>query len=137
MDLIPYLSFDGTCREAFEFYEHALGGKIQAVMTWGDSPMSADDCAAPADAVIHACLEVDGQYLMGSDAFEGCPYDGVKGMQVNINVATPEEAERVFAAVSAGGRVTMELQETFWARRFGALVDRFGVPWMVNCSKEA
>ena len=136
MDLIPYLSFDGDCREAFEFYADALGGEIQALMTWGDSPMAGEEGGAPADAIMHACLAVNGQYLMGSDAFEGCPYEGARGMQVNINVETPEQAERVFTAISAGGQVTMELQETFWARRFGALVDRYGVPWMVNCSKE-
>ena len=71
----------------------------------------------------------------GGDAHPGAPYEGVKGCCVAIHVATPDEAERVFKALSEGATVQMPLGETFWAARFGMLTDQFGVPWMVNCEK--
>ena len=72
---------------------------------------------------------------MGTDATPDFPYRGVQGAHVVLNVPDAAEAERVYAALSADGRIEMPLQETFWATRYGILVDRFGVPWMVNCER--
>ncbi|MEO8011682.1 MAG: VOC family protein, partial [Dokdonella sp.] len=74
-----------------------------------------------------------GHRLMGTDGGCGMPHVPVKGAHVVVSLDTPEEAERIFAALSAGGRIEMPIQQTFWARRYGITVDRFGVPWMVNC----
>jgi PhnB protein len=132
MQLVPYLNFDGDCREAFEFYRDVLNGDIVAIMTWGESPMCAE---LPADSharVMHVHLQAGNAMLMGADGPPSQPPDGT-GTYVNINVDEPDEAERIWQALGAGADVKMPLQETFWARRFGMLVDRFGKPWMINC----
>lgn len=139
MNLNPYLDFGGDCEEAFKFYAKVLGGQIDAMMRWGDHPDCGDGTAEiPKEhhgKIMHARLVVDGNVLMGSDNPPQYPHEGVKGARVSINVESAGEAERVFAALSEGGNVEMPLAETFWAERFGMFTDRFGVPWMVNCSK--
>jgi PhnB protein len=84
---------------------------------------------------MHARLVVGNQVLMGSDAHAGQPYEGVKGISVAVQVDTPDEAERLFKALSENGTIVMPIQETFWAVRFGMLTDQYGVPWMINCEK--
>jgi PhnB protein len=74
---------------------------------------------------------------MGCDAHPDVPYDGIRGCDVAVQVETPAEAERLFAALAEGGAVQMPIGETFWSARFGMLTDRFGVPWMINCEKAA
>lgn len=135
MYLNPYLTFNKNCREAFAFYEQALGATIQAVMTWGDSPMADEMPPEAQDMVMHAELEVGGFVIMGSDGAPGEVYEGIKGANVVFNTDTAEEAEALFARLGEGGEVTMPMEETFWALRFGLLRDRFGVPWMINCDK--
>lgn len=130
MQPVPYLNFPGTCRDAFEFYRSALGGEILASFTYGESPMAADMPADGHGQLMHAHLQIGDAALMGAD---GPPPHGGSGF-VNLMVDSPAEAERVWAALRDGAEVRMELQETFWAQRFGMLVDRFGQPWMVNCS---
>jgi PhnB protein len=134
MRLNPYLTFDGGCEAAFRFYEQALGGRIVAMMTYGDSPTAAQTPPELRGKVMHARLVVGDAVLMGSDAPSG-RHEKPQGFSVTLGIDEPEEAERVFAALAADGTVTMPIQETFWARRFGMLVDRFGTPWMVNCEK--
>jgi PhnB protein len=131
----PYLTFDGTCEEAFKFYEKTLGGKIVAMMPFGDTP--ARDHAPPAyrNKIMHARLDLGDHSLMGSDTLPDDPHKGIKGISIALQVATPNDAERIFKALSAKGTVQMPLAETFWATRFGMCVDQFGVPWMVNCEK--
>lgn len=134
MRLIPYLSFDGQCREAFDFYAAALGGRLPGPpMTYGESPMCGEMPPESRHLVMHVQLEVDGATLMGAD---GPPPHGARGNTcINVDEPTVEEAERVFAALSEGGQVQMPIAETFWAERWGALTDRYGKPWMVNCMK--
>jgi PhnB protein len=132
MRLNPYLTFNGDCAAAFEFYARCLGGKIEAMMTHRGSPMEAQTAPEWLDKVMHARLVVDGDVLMGSDSPPDY-FQQPQGFSVTINVDDPSKADRVFAALSEGGQVRMPIQETFWAKRFGMLVDRFGVPWMVNC----
>ncbi len=143
MKLIPYLMFfNGDCRAAFDFYAGALGGEIVASITYGDMPSSPDQPPLPEEAksqIAHVNLVVGGASIMGGDSIMGCngseKIDGRNDTTVNIEVETIEEAERVFAALSAGGNVQMPLTETFWSHRFGMFEDRYGKPWMVNCNK--
>jgi PhnB protein len=134
MQLNAYLMFDGQCEAAFRFYEQALGGTIVAMMTFGESPMAEQTPAELRGQIMHARLIVGDTVLMGSDA-PGERYEPMKGFSVALGVDEPGEAERVFNALAAGGTVTMPIQETFWAHRFGMLIDRFGTPWMINCEK--
>ena len=128
----PYLMFDGRCEEAFRFYEKCLGGKIVTLAPFGDTPACAHVPPEYRNRIMHARLEVGDQVLMGSDTTPQHPHEGVKGSSVALQLKDPAQAERVFNALADGGTVTMPMQETFWAARFGMLVDRYGVPWMVN-----
>lgn len=136
MQINPYLNFNGTCEAAFKFYEKCLGGKILGIETFAGAGMA--DFVPPEwhDKVMHTTLLVGDELLMGSDAPPG-RFEEAKGMSVSINVDTPEEADRIFNALAENGTVTMPIAETGWAARFGMLVDRFGIPWMVNCQKGA
>ena len=136
MQLNPYLMFSGNCETAFKFYERCLDGKIVAMMTYDGSPMA--DQAPPEwrNKIMHARLTVGDKVLMGSDAQPRC-HEEPKGFSVTLGIDDPAEAERVFHALSEDGTVRMPIQETFWALRFGMLVDQFGIPWMVNCEKAA
>ena len=130
----PYLTFDGNCEAAFTFYEKVLGGKIVAMMRFGETPAAEFVPAEHRNGIMHAALLVGDQTLMGSDTTPEHPYEGVTGSTVALHVETPAEAESVFAALSEGGTITMPLDETFWAQRFGMFTDKFGVPWLVNCA---
>ena len=134
MQLNPYLSFDGRCEAAFKFYEKALGGKIVAMMSYGETPMKDQMPAEQHGKIAHARLTVGDQVLMGGDAPPG-RYEPPKGTTIMLGVDDPAGAERVFKALSEGGNATMPIAETFWARRFGMLTDQFGTPWMVNCER--
>jgi PhnB protein len=134
MQLNPYLMFNGTCEEAFKFYERALGGKIHAMLSHEGSPMEQQVPPEWRKKIMHARMTVGDEVLMGSD----CPpdrYEPMKGFSVTLSVDDPGEADRIFNALSPGATIGMPIQETFWARRFGMLVDRFGTPWMINCEK--
>jgi len=88
------------------------------------------------DKIMHARLTVGDETLMGSDAPPG-RYEAMKGFSVTLGIADPADAERIFQALAQGGTVRMPIQPTFWAQRFGMLVDRFGTPWMINCEQPA
>jgi PhnB protein len=137
MQLNTYLLFDGTCEEAFKFYERVLGGKIEAMMRHEGTPA---ECHVPAEwrgKIMHARLVVgDKFFLMASDAPPGTNKP-MGGFSVNVAVDTPTEAERIFNALAEKGTVNMPMAQTFFAARFGMLVDRFGTPWMVICEKAA
>lgn len=129
MKLIPYLMIrEGKCREAFAFYAQALRGDIAATVTYGEMGSEIPEPMRPLIANVH--LRVGNASIMGSDAMENP--DGQATTSVNIEVDCIEEAERVFAAMSAGGSVRMPLAETAWSPRFGMCDDRYGQPWMVN-----
>jgi PhnB protein len=136
MQLNPYLQFSGRCEEAFTFYEQVLGGKIVAMMRHEGSPMAEHTPPEWRNKIMHARLIVDGELLMGSDAPPE-HYNEPKGFSVTLGIPVPADAERVFEALAKGGTVRMPLQETFWAARFGMLVDQFGIPWIINCEKAA
>jgi PhnB protein len=137
MQVTPYLNVDGKCAEAFRFYERVLGGKIEGMMTFGESPMHAEHVPADMrDRVMHARLDMGDGVLMGSDSQPG-QHKNPQGMYISLNVEDPARAERIFHALADNGSVEMPIQKTFWAARFGMLVDRFGIPWMINCEQRA
>jgi PhnB protein len=136
LKLTPYLSFDGHCEDAFKLYEKCLGGKITFMQTYGDSPMADQTPTEWRKRVMHATLAVGDQLIQGSDSPPG-QYQKPQGFSIAIALSDATEAERIFKALSENGKVQMPLEETFWALRFGYLIDRFGVPWMVNCEKAA
>lgn len=137
MKINAYLAFEGNCKAAFEFYAQCLGGKITAMFSYGGTPAAEHVSAEDADKIMHARLDVGDQTLMGADGVAQHPCEGVKGCTISLNVDTPAEAEKYFQALSAGGKVTMPMDKTFWSERFGMFVDKFGVPWMVNCQGTA
>lgn len=133
----PYLFFGGRCEEALEFYKSALGATVDMVMHHRDSP----DKPPPGmlqpgyeDKVMHASFRVGESLIMASD---GCG-EGAKfgGFSLSLSLPTEADAQRVFAALSEGGKVTMPLMKTFWSPCFGMLEDKFGVGWMVTLYAE-
>jgi PhnB protein len=136
VQIVAYLSFNGNCREAFEFYAKALGGEILMMMTARGTPAAEFVAPEHQDSIMHARLQVGDALLMGSDAMGPSGYQTPQGITVSLQLSDPAEAERIFAALGEGGEVWMPMEETFWALRFGGLTDRFGIPWMVNCEAQ-
>jgi PhnB protein len=136
MQLNAYLNFNGQCAAAFKFYERCLGGKIVTMMTFADSPLADQTPPDRRDAILHATLMVGDAVLMGAD---GPPeyFEKPQGFSVTISIDDPLEADRIFHALAENGTVRMPIQQTFWATRFGMLVDQFGIPWMINCGQPA
>lgn len=132
MQLNPYLHFNGRCEEAFKLYEKVLGGKIEVMLPHEGTPAASHVPAEWKKKIMHARLSVGDQVLMASDAPPG-HYHQPQGFTVSISIKDPADAERIFKALADKGKVTMPLDKTFWAQRFGMLVDQFGIPWMVNC----
>jgi PhnB protein len=137
--LTPYLGFDGNTREAFRFYEQALGAKIQTMMSYADMPastMPAEGCdgARPSgDGIMHACLVLPGgAMLFAGDTPPGRPHEGNKGVMLALQYDTVDQAQSAFHTLAQGGTVTMPLGPAFWSKTFGMLTDRFGVSWAVN-----
>ncbi|MBU2041076.1 MAG: VOC family protein [Alphaproteobacteria bacterium] len=135
MKIVTSLSFRGECREAFEFYAEVLGGKITAAMPYGDGPPDMPVGPQYRDWLMHCWLEVGDQAIMGADMdVDWAPgIDKPKnGFDVTLHTDSAAEARRWYDALVEGGRPTMPFGETFWSPGYGGLVDRFGVPWMVN-----
>ena len=135
MQLNPYLIFNGNCAEAFKFYEQTLGGKIEALNKFAGSPAAEHVPPDWGDKVLHASMVIGDQHLMASDAPPG-QYEKPTGISVTIVLNDPAKAEQIFNALTENGAITMPFQKTFWSPGFGMCVDRFGIPWMVNCLHE-
>ena len=123
-----YLTFDGNCREAMEFYAEALGGEV-SIFTYAEMP---DAPAESGGRVMHARLTGGSAVLMASDVPAGRTVQAGENFQLSVECETLQEEERIFQALSAGGTVTMPLQDAFWGSHFGMLTDRFGVRWMLD-----
>jgi len=132
MNMHPYLFFDGQCEQAFRYYAEVLGGELGELHRFGEAPPGNEMPGTDPDGVMHMQVKIGDWLLMGSDCPVGS-FAPMAGVQLSLNVDSIDEAERVYAALVDGGEIQMPLQETFWAQRFGALVDRFGIAWMVNC----
>lgn len=138
-----YLNFDGNTEQAFEFYRSVFGGEFSGgIHRFKDIPASPDQPPMPADTanmVMHVELTLlGGHVLMGTDAPESMGFAVNAGNNVHINLEPDSraEADRLFAALAAGGKVDMPLQDMFWGAYFGSLTDQFGIHWMVNCASK-
>jgi PhnB protein len=134
MQLNPYLLFNGNCEEAFHFYEKNLGARVECLLRHEGTPAEQHTAPEFRNKVLHGRININGQTIMASD----CPperYARPQGFSVTLSLENTAEAERVYGALEEGGQVTMPIQETFWAVRFGMVTDRFGIPWMVNFEK--
>ncbi len=129
-----YMFFDGRTEEALDFYQSAIGARIDMMLRFRDHPESLDHPGMPADfgaKVMHASFRVGDTHLMASDGMcSGKP--GFKGITLSIATASDDEAERVFAALSDGATIDTPMESNFFSSRFGSLTDRFGVSWMVT-----
>ena len=133
MRLNAYLMFNGNCREAFGFYEKALGAKIATISTYGDMGGGAGDFPeAERGRILHVRLEHPNWVLMGSDTHPNMGYAGIEGVSLALQCDSVAEVDELFAALHEGGEVTMPPDRTFWSERFCMFKDRFGVDWMVN-----
>jgi len=132
MQMSPYLSFKGQCEEAFTFYEQRLDGQLGPLFRYAGSPMV--DQAPPdwGDKIMHGSVTVGGVVLMGADIAPN-QYEEPKGVSLSLQINSVTDAERFYQVLAEGGKVVMPLEKTFWAERFGMVVDRFGVPWLINC----
>jgi PhnB protein len=137
MQVQPYLFFDGRCEEAVEFYRKTLGAEVQMLMRFSESPEPHQPgMVAPGseNKVMHMSLRIGDSIVLGSDGRNtGKP--NFQGFSLSLSVANDAEAERLFGALSAGGQVHVPLTKTFFSSRFGMLVDRFGVGWMIVVGK--
>jgi PhnB protein len=137
MQLDCYLSFNGNCEEALNFYAQSLGGKVSTLMRFDSMPKDGGMEVPPdwRNKVLHATLEAEGAQIMGSDVPPDMGQGGnFNGFSVSVYIKQDvERARKVFEALSAGGQVKMPFAPPFWGGHFGMLVDKFGVPWMVSC----
>lgn len=114
------------------FYEKTLHGKLEVMMTHGESPVAAQTPPGSADRIMHARLVCDGGNLMAMDDMPTSDYKGMNGFSVSLVYKSAAEAKQVFETLAKGGKVTMPMDKTFWAEAFGMLIDRFGTPWMIS-----
>ncbi len=134
MSLNIYLTFDGNCREVFDFYRSVFGGEYLDVQTYGDAPQDMGVPEAEKGRIMHMSLPVGSSVLMGSDSSSafGPPATAGNNFAISISVDSREQCDSYFAGLSEGGTVKMPLQETFWGAYFGNWTDKFGINWMVN-----
>lgn len=133
MRVVAHLTFAGTCEEAFALYAQIFGADASLMLKYGETAMK--DGVAPGwrNKIVHATLTFGATELMGTDVPPE-EYEAPRGVHVVLEVSSVAEAERVFEALAAGGRVELPLDETFWSPAFGMVVDRFGIPWEINCA---
>jgi PhnB protein len=136
MHVNAHLAFPGTCHEALEFYQRALGASVADVLTFANTPMAGDVPPEWRDKVVHGRLAIGETIVYVTDAPPD-RYVRPAGLALTIGTTDPAEAERIFAGLAEGGTVEMPLAETFWSPRFGSLVDRFGIHWMINTEPAA
>ena len=134
MQMNPYLSFKGECEAAFKFYERCLGGQLGPMFRYAGSPLSDQVPPDWSDKVMHGSLTIGGQVLMGGDVAPA-RYEEPKGFSLSLQITNTADAERIFRDLATEGKVVMPLEKTFWAARFGMVIDRFGIPWLVNCEE--
>jgi PhnB protein len=133
MKIHPHLSFDGQCEAAFRTYQRLLGGEIRTLLTYGESPIANQFPVEMRSKILHATLLIDDQEITGADV-PSAGYRAPQGFSVMLSLADRAKAEEIFRGLADGGNVHLALGETFWAKRYGVLVDRFAVPWEINCT---
>ncbi|WP_127486594.1 VOC family protein [Paenibacillus ehimensis] len=129
-----YLTFNGNCREAVEFYAEAFGTEKPQIMAFGDAPPN-PEYPLPEEAkhlVMHARLTINGSIVMFSDTFPGTPFTAGNNISLSVVSKNIDEIKTYFNKLKEGGNVGMDLQETFWSKCYGQLTDKFGIPWQFN-----
>jgi PhnB protein len=132
MQMNPYLSFKGNCEVAFRFYEECFGGQMGPLFRYAETPAEHLVPSEWSDKIMHGSVAVAGQVLMGADVAPE-RYEEPKGFSLSLQIESAADAERIFLELARDGRVLMPLEKTFWAERFGMVIDRFGLPWLINC----
>jgi PhnB protein len=131
MKIIPYLFFNGQCKEALAFYADVLGGKSVGEFTFGASPMAHTVPADWGDKIMHTAIQIGDQSINACDA-PPPHYHQPQGFRVCLDLETEADAERIYPLLSEGGKIEMPLQKTFWAKQFAMFDDRYGTKWMIN-----
>ena len=131
MAIQPYLFFNGRTEEALEFYRKTLGAEIMMKMRFKDAPASPPGPKPPADAIMHACVRIGGSEVMASDGMSCTGQTSFSGFSLSYQAKDEADARRRFDALAKDGQVQMPLGETFFAKAYGAVQDKFGVSWMV------
>ena len=134
MKLHTYLNFGGNCEEAFRFYEKNLGGKIKAMMRYGEQPDPKNAPPGTEKWIMYMNMTIGETELMGSDVPPE-RFEPMRSVYLSLRVDSSAEAERIYALLGEGGMVFMPMAETFFAVRFGMLRDRFGTSWMIMHQK--
>ena len=133
MALSTYLTFDGNCREVFEFYRSVFGGDFSEFLTFAEGPPDLPVSEEEKSRVMHVALPIGSGILMGSDTFSLNPPVAVgNNFSISIDTDGRERCDELFAKLSDGGSVMMPLQDVFWGAYFGQCTDRFGINWMVS-----
>jgi PhnB protein len=135
MHISPHLCFDGQCREAIEQYQRILGGTIETMLTYGESPMASSTDPRWRDRIVHASLVLDAIELTGVDMIPGA-YHRPQGFFVTLTVNGVARVQDIFKSLGEGGAIHVPFEKTFWSPGFGVLVDRFSIPWEINASDE-
>ena len=125
----PYLTFNGNCAEAMNFYKSVFGGELM-MQTFGQAPMESSE--AEKERIMHANLTNGDLMLMASDGMPNQPVEAGSNVTLSVQCKSKEEQEKYFNALAEGGQITMPLQDTFWGAYFGMLTDKFGMHWMFN-----
>lgn len=131
----PYLNFNGNTEEAFNFYKSVFGGEFAGLHRFKDTPEVGDIPDEEKDKLMHISLPLGkGNLLMATDALESMGQSLTMGNNFSLSVQAEsrEEADRLFNALAAGGKIDMPLEDVFWGDYFGALTDKFGIQWMIN-----
>lgn len=138
MSLSTYLTFDGNCREAFDFYRSVFGTEFTVLSTFAEGPDDMEVPDADKDKVMHVTLPIGSSVLMGSDNDpSGPPVMVGNNFSISVDTEGRKESDDLIGRLAAGGTVSMPMQETFWGSYFGMCTDKFGVNWMVSCDLSA
>jgi PhnB protein len=135
MRVEPYLYFNGRCEDAIAFYRGAIGAEVAALLRVKDTPGAQESAGTDDETVMHADLRIGDTTLLVSD--QPCHGAGFQGFSLSLTAPGDAEADRLFAALSDGGRVQMPLMATHFASRFGMVADRFGVLWTIAAYEQA
>ena len=128
--ITPYLNFNGDASDALDFYCKALDGEIVFKQTFGESPVESSE--SQKNKIMHASFKAGDLNFLVSDGMEGHTVSEGTNLSLSLNFEDVNELNKTFANLAAGGKVTMELQDTFWGARFGMLTDKYGFNWMFN-----
>ena len=138
MSLSTYLTFNGNCREAFEFYRSVFGTEFVVLSTFAEAPEDMEVPDADRDNVMHVTLPIGSSVLMGSDKDPaGPPVEVGNNFSISVDIEGRKESDDLIGKLAAGGTVSMPMQETFWGSYFGLCTDKFGVNWMISCPLSA